>query len=156
MTFLALRGCRATPLLSYLQTLGVLRILHEQRAPELTSYWNGSTLHIKSNLSPEAITRFFVEDYQPTPMLSPWNGGGGFRTLKHEKGEQAVVQIESSHDSRFASFRAAIGEARRTWERGRTRWLARREVGREDRRKEEVHPQSGQDDLPCGMSSCLP
>ena len=119
MTAIALRGCRATPLMSYLQALGVLRVLHEQRAPELASYWHGSTLHIDSDLTQEAIIRFFVDDYEPTPMLSPWNGGGGFRTLKHEKGEQAVARIESSHDPRLASFRNAIGEARRTWDWGR-------------------------------------
>ena len=57
-------------------------------------------------------------------MLSPWNGGGGFRTLKHEKGEQAVARIESSPDSRLASFRTAIGEARRVWDLGlRDGWL---------------------------------
>ena len=127
MTFLALRGCRATPLLSYLQALGVVRLLDEQLVPELTSFWDGSTLHIDSDLTQETITRFFVEDYKPTPMLSPWNGGGGFRTLKHEKGEQAVAQVESSHDSRFAPFRTAIGEARRTWDRGRRDgWLEER------------------------------
>ncbi|MCE2530272.1 MAG: type I-U CRISPR-associated protein Csx17, partial [Acidimicrobiia bacterium] len=119
MTVVALVGCRTTPLLSYLQALGVLRILHEQCAPELTSYWDGSSLHIESDLTQETISRFFVGDYEPTPMLSPWNGGGGFRTLKHEKGEQAVAQIESSGDSRLASFRAAISAARRVWDRGR-------------------------------------
>ena len=59
-----------------------------------------------------------MDDYEPTPMLSPWNGGGGFRTLKHEKGEQAVARIESSDDPRLASFRNAIAAARRVWDWG--------------------------------------
>ncbi len=124
MTVVALGGCRTTPLLSYLQGLGVLRLLHEQCDPKLTSYWNGPALYIKGDLTRETITRFFVEDYQPTPILSPWNGGGGFRTLKHEKGEQAVAQIESSDDSRLATFRTAIREARQVWDMGRRNgWL---------------------------------
>lgn len=124
MTAIALHGCRATPLMSYLQALGVLRVLHEQRAPELASYWHGSTLHIDSDLTQEAIIRFFVDDYEPTPMLSPWNGGGGFRTLKHEKGEQAVARIESSDDPRLAAFRNAIVAARRVRDWGlRDGWL---------------------------------
>jgi len=110
--------------MSYLQALGVLRVLHEQRAPGLASYWHGSTLHIESHLTEETIIRFFVDDYEPTPMLSPWNGGGGFRTLKHEKGEQAVARMESSDDPRLASFRNAIDAARRVWDWGlRDGWL---------------------------------
>ena len=119
MAVVALGGCRATPLLSYLQALGVLRLLHEQCAPDLTSYWDGSTLHVKGDLTQETIAKFFVEEYEPTPMLSPWNGGGGFRTLKHEKGEQAVAEIETSDDSRLASFRTAISAARVVWDLGR-------------------------------------
>ena len=124
MTVIALGGCRTTPLLSYLQGLGVLRLLHEQCDPEITAYWNGPALYIKGDLTRETITRFFVEDYKPTPILSPWNGGGGFRTLKHEKGEKAVAQIESSNDSRLATFRTAIREARQVWDMGRSNgWL---------------------------------
>lgn len=115
----ALGGCRATPLLPYLQALGVLRLLHEQCAPDLVSYWRGSTLHVEGDLTREAITKFFAENYEPTPMLSPWNGGGGFRTLKHEKGEKAVAAIETSDDPRLASFRVAIGAARGVWDVGR-------------------------------------
>lgn len=124
MTVIALGGCRTTPLLSYLQGLGVLRLLHEQCDPEITAYWNGPALYIKGDLTRETITRFFVEDYKPTPILSPWNGGGGFRTLKHEKGEQAVAQIESGDDSRLAAFQTAIREARQVWAMGRRNgWL---------------------------------
>ena len=82
MAVVALAGCRATPLLSYLQALGALRLLHEQCAPDLTSYWDGSTLHVKGDLTQETITKFFVEDYEPTPMVSPWNGGGRLQNLE--------------------------------------------------------------------------
>ena len=124
MTIVALGGCRATPLLSYLQALGVLRLLHEQFAPDLTSHWRGSSFHVEGDVTREAITRFFVEDYEPTPMVSPWNGAGGFRTLKREKGEKAVEAIENSDDPRLASFRVAIAAARGVWDIGlREGWI---------------------------------
>ena len=38
MTVVGLDGCRAKPLLSYLQALGILRLLHEQRTGGLVSF----------------------------------------------------------------------------------------------------------------------
>lgn len=120
MTLVTLTGCRSTPLLSYIQSLGVLRILDEQHAPGLTSFWDNYTLHIEGNLSRESITAFFTTEYKPTPILSPWNKGGGFRTLKYEKGEKAVVLIETSTDERFVPIQQAIRRVRYIWERGKT------------------------------------
>ncbi len=115
MTVVALVGCRTTPLLSYLQALGVLRILHEQCAPELTSYWGGGALHIKSGLDREALTRFFLESYQPTPILSPWNNrcatalrkGGGAGV-----GGKGIKAIGDGEDRRFEVTRVTLQRAR--------------------------------------------
>ena len=128
MNLITLSGCRSTPLLSYLQGLGVLRLLDEQHAPGLTSHWAGSLLHIEGNLDRESITEFFIKYYKPTPMLSPWNGGGGFRKAKCEKGEKAVQAIESSCDPRFAPLRTAIEAARQVWDWGiRAGWIDEKE-----------------------------
>ena len=136
MTVVALPGCRSTPLLSYLQGLGVLRILHEQHTPGLLSHWEGSTLYVESDLDREAIGDFFVKKYEPTPTLSPWNGGGGFRTLKHEKGEQAVAVIESSDIFQFKTFRTAIEKARQVWNEGlSTGWIEEEWVEDNGKRK---------------------
>ncbi len=137
MSLIALTGCRSTPLLSYLRGLGILSILHKQCSSELLSFWKDSTLHINSDLARDAIQGFFLESYKPTPMLSPWNGGGGFRTLKCEKGERAVAKIESNDSSRFAPFRFAIEEARRAWGEGMASgWIEERwekQVGKNDK-----------------------
>ena len=137
MSVIALTGCRPTPLLSYSKGLGILSILQKQRSPGLTSFWEGSTLHIKSDLTRDAINSFFLESYEPSPMLSPWNGRGGFRTLKYEKGEKAVASIVTNNSLRFAPFRLAIQEARRAWARGiASGWIEERwerQIGKKDK-----------------------
>ncbi len=119
MTVFALPGCRSTPLLSYLQGLGVLRVLHNQHLPGVMSYWQGSTLHLESALSREGLVDFFLDNYKPTPILSPWNGGGGFRIRKAQKGERAVQKIRDNSDPRFERLREAIDRAREVVETAR-------------------------------------
>lgn len=115
MTVVALRGCRATPLLPYLQALGVLRLLHEQCTPGLTSYWEGTTLHIDSDLSREHLVAFFLERYQPTPVLSPWNNRCVTALRKGSGtgvGTKGITAIANSEDSRFETMRITLGKAR--------------------------------------------
>ena len=90
MTVVTLSGCRSTPLLSYLQGFGVLRVLHNQHLPGVLSYWQGSTLHVQDTLDGDGLVDFLLHQYKPTPILSPWNGGGGFRIRKPQKGERAI------------------------------------------------------------------
>lgn len=111
MTVVTLSGCRSTPLLSYLQGFGVLRVLHNQHLPGVLSYWQGSTLHVQGQFEREDLIDFFVKKYKPTPILSPWNGRGGFRTRKPQKGERAMQALTKNSDPRLEPFRQSIGVA---------------------------------------------
>ncbi|MCQ3804558.1 MAG: type I-U CRISPR-associated protein Csx17 [bacterium] len=112
MTVLTLPGCRSTPLLSYLQGLGVLRVLHHQHLPGVMSCWQGDSLHL-GGFEGEELIDFFLTEYKPTPILSPWNGRGGFRTRKPQKGERAVRTITESDDPRLESLQRTIEKAQK-------------------------------------------
>lgn len=112
MTVVPLSGCRSTPLLSYLQGLGLLRVLHHQYLRGVVSFWRGSTLHLEGTANGEMLVDFLLRRYRPTPILSPWNGGGGFRIRKAQKGERAVQKIRDTSDPRFAGLRNTIDQAR--------------------------------------------
>jgi len=75
---LTLRGCTSTPLANYLKSLGVLRIVSEQADPAARGYWSGDVFHLVSSLSQESLLSFVLNNYCPTPIIAPWNGGSGF------------------------------------------------------------------------------
>ncbi len=77
MNELLLEGCTATPLASYLKALGVLRLL-SARYPETRGSWRGDRFVLMTSLDREGIERFFLREYAPTPIMSPWNAGSGF------------------------------------------------------------------------------
>jgi len=108
-----LAGCQPEPLLSYLKGLGVLRLVAEQADPEATGCWAPDGFVLTCRLDEERLARFFLDDYQPTPILSPWNGSSGFG----KEGEQELGAIERSDLARLAPFREAALVARRLWER---------------------------------------
>ncbi|MFQ5555911.1 MAG: type I-U CRISPR-associated protein Csx17 [Acidimicrobiales bacterium] len=115
MTIVELPGCRPTPLLSYLQGLGVARLVHEQLAAGTRSFWAGNTLCLDGDLDQDEVIRFLLDEYRPTPMVSPWNGGGGFKVIQHQKGEKALAAIESHTSPRFDAFKKAIAAGREAW-----------------------------------------
>lgn len=76
---LPLDGCRPTPLASYLKALGVLRLVAEQEAdPTVRGFWRRERFHLKTALDRDALRRFFLEAYAPSPIIAPWNGRAGF------------------------------------------------------------------------------
>jgi CRISPR-associated protein Csx17 len=78
MPELMLQGCTPEPLMSYLKALGILRLVAEQADPEACGAWRAGTFVLSTKLDETALMKFFLEAYQPTPMLAPWNGGCGF------------------------------------------------------------------------------
>ena len=73
-----LPGCRPEPLMSYLKTLGVFRLVAEQVDQTAALSWRSGVAHLTSRLDRDALTGFFLKDYRPTPTIAPWNGGSGF------------------------------------------------------------------------------
>jgi CRISPR-associated protein Csx17 len=75
---LHLRGCTPTPLSHYLKALGVFRVVAEQADASAAGRWEDEHFVLSSQGDRDRLQRFFLEQYQPTPFLAPWNGGSGF------------------------------------------------------------------------------
>ena len=83
---LTLEGCAPTPLASYLKALGVLRLISspanhvdgKAADPQARGWWEGERFHLATTLHRDDLLRFFLEDYAPSPIIAPWNGGSGF------------------------------------------------------------------------------
>ena len=78
MPTLKLNGCAPVPIAHYLKALGILRLVAEQRDASALGCWKGNTFELTSTLDRESLLKFFLEDYQPTPIIAPWNGASGF------------------------------------------------------------------------------
>lgn len=108
---LTLAGCAPEPMLSYLKGLGVLRLVAGKDATVRAS-WTGDQLQLTSILDSEALLRFFLEEYQPTPVLAPWNGGSGF--WDNKAAGKTLATVERSINPRLGPYRRAIAQARDT------------------------------------------
>jgi CRISPR-associated protein Csx17 len=102
---LALPGCQTQPLASYLKALGVFRLVAEQKDPQARCYWQENGFYLVSSLDAPALEQFFLREYQPTPILAPWNGQTGF--FPKDKGN-TLTQVRNSTTVRFQSYREAI------------------------------------------------
>ena len=113
MNEITLAGCTPTPLANYLKALGIFRLVAEQKDPAVKAYWQGERFTIVTRLSPEELTRFFLDEYRPTPVLSPWNGRAGY--LEGENADESTRRgpalldlFRNSTSSRLALYRELI------------------------------------------------
>jgi CRISPR-associated protein Csx17 len=107
-----LKGCTPVPLAGYLKAVGILRLVAEQADADASGFWRDERFVLCTRLTKEELVRLFVCQYQPTPVVAPWNGGSGFwpeDNQKHPKDQSPdLIAIRSSGDSRLSSYRAAI------------------------------------------------
>jgi CRISPR-associated protein Csx17 len=103
-----LKGCSPAPLANYLKALGVLRLVAEQADKQARGWWEGDTFCLLTTLSKAVLEAFFLEHYEPTPLLSPWNKGCGF----FKADDPGLVPLEKSHAPRFQRVRHGVTEAR--------------------------------------------
>lgn len=104
MNEIVLGGCTPTPLANYLKALGVLRLL-SAKYPDTRGFWRGEKFVLRTSLDRVGIERFFLDEYEPTPVLAPWNGGSGF----YEKDNKAALQaIQQGIDPRFDAYRTCL------------------------------------------------
>ena len=90
-----LSGCRPEPLSHYLKGAGVLRILGNQlEGATVRACWIGDELYLEAPLSAEELVNFFLDQYRPTPVIAPWNGGGGF--WDQRAAGEALERVEAS------------------------------------------------------------
>ena len=119
---MVLEGCAPAPLASYLKALGVLRLLaspsnHARGAaadPDARGWWEGARFLIATRLEPDGLLRFFLEEYAPSPIIAPWNGGSGFYPKDNRDG---FGPLRGPVAPRFASIAAAISLASRELDR---------------------------------------
>lgn len=103
-----LDGCAPRPLVSYLKALAVLRLVAEQRDASARGFWKDDSFHLATTLDESELARFFLEEWQPTPMVSPWNKGSGFFNRVEDKGLAPLIKSKAP---RFAPLRAGIAAA---------------------------------------------
>jgi len=103
-----LDGCAPTPLAHYLKALGILRLVAEQVDPEVRGWWDGDRFCLGTKLTCEELEMFFLRDYQPTPLVSPWSKGSGF----FSENDPGLSKIQESNGCRFAAFRSGISASR--------------------------------------------
>lgn len=108
-----LTGCAPTPLAHYLKALGILRLVAEQKDENACGYWQGEHFVLESALDEQALLDFFLHEYSPTPVLSPWNGRAGF--LEGEDGEGSdrrgavlLRTFKNSFATRLKNYRTLI------------------------------------------------
>jgi CRISPR-associated protein Csx17 len=103
-----LTGCRPAPLASYLKGLAVLRLVGEQADATARGCWRDNTFVLRTTLDREALLRFVLHDYRPTPIIAPWNGGSGFYAKDNR---DAIEQISRSTVARLETYRSVIAVA---------------------------------------------
>ncbi len=101
-------GCAPTPLAHYLKALGILRLVAEQKDPATRGWWADEHFCLLTSLDRGELERFFLEEYAPTPFVSPWNKGSGFLSPT----DPGLTPIEISVAPRFKAFRKGIEAAR--------------------------------------------
>ena len=92
---LELRGCAPEPLMAYLKALGIFRLVAEQKDKDARTYWQNDEFVLRSTLDRDAMVEFFLNEYQPTPIVSPWNGGSGFHPKDNSKALDTILALES-------------------------------------------------------------
>ena len=73
-------------------------------------WWDPECFCLETVLDQDALVKFLMEQYTPTPILAPWNGGSGFCPNDRTVG---IDSIKGSTGDRFSVYREAIQEAER-------------------------------------------
>ncbi len=109
MPELILPGCVSRPLASYLKACGVLRLLAGQKDDSLRGYWRDGIFVLFGDVNADDVRTFFLEEYKPTPVVTPWNGGSGFYPGDATDG---INGIAASDSPRLSLYRAVIQQIR--------------------------------------------
>jgi CRISPR-associated protein Csx17 len=112
-----LHGCAPTPLAHYLKALGVLRVVAEQADANARGSWQAEHFVLDTALAREELLQFFLRDYAPSPIISPWNGRAGFLEGDDAAGSSRIGAVlvntfVRSEAERFAHLREVIEYAR--------------------------------------------
>ncbi len=109
MTTHVFPGLGCVPLINYLAALGVAKGISEQADPAARFGWRDGVFHMDTEV--EDIAEFFVRDFVPTPVFSPWNAGSGFGA-KDKTPLEYIRILESSTAHRLAPYRNTLAVIR--------------------------------------------
>jgi len=106
-----LLGCLPIPLAHYLKAVGVHRLVSESRNTnsDVLAFWRTDVFHLSSSLNTAGLLAFFLNEYEPTPILAPWNGGSGFFPKDNR---DAIDAIERGAARRLGRYRTSLAAAR--------------------------------------------
>ena len=115
MPELRLEGLAEPVLANYLAALGVFRALAEQADPEATLRFESTGVPIlETRLEPDAWVRWVLDEWQPSPIASPWNSGAGFygssKSVKCTDGAKrnGAELVAATTDARLATYRNVL------------------------------------------------
>ena len=106
---LELRGCAPEPLMAYLKALGIFRLVSEQKDSSARAWWQNDSFYLSSDLDRDALVEYFLHEYRPTPIVSPWNGGSGFYPKDNSKAMEIIREQESP---RFRLWQEVIAKGK--------------------------------------------
>lgn len=114
---LTLQGCGSRPLSAYLKALGVLRLIQSPSSnvnahaadPNVRGRWEHASFVLQTSLDRESIERFFLNEYCPSPIIAPWNGGSGFYPKDNPSGIGPLM--DRGIAERFSAIRDSIYQA---------------------------------------------
>ena len=114
---LVLDGCAPTPLASYLKALGILRLISsldnnvtgEAADPKARGWWENERFYLRTILTRDAVLEFFLNEYAPSPIIAPWNGGSGFYPNDNKDGFSPL--IAETVAKRFETISSTIRDA---------------------------------------------
>ncbi|MCY4530050.1 MAG: type I-U CRISPR-associated protein Csx17, partial [Chloroflexi bacterium] len=101
--------------MAYLKALGIFRLVAEQKDPHARAWWKNDTFTLRSALGRDELVGVFLEQYRPTPIVSPWNGGSGFYPKDNSKAMDAILELESP---RFQLWNEVVPIGKRIVSRG--------------------------------------
>lgn len=110
-------GCNVATMSRYLKSLGVFGVLASVSSPVRAS-WDDACLviHLDSGEGGDAATDRLVDlvysEYRPTPILTPWNGGGGF-VAGGGKPNDVLRRLENTGHPQLAGYAEAIRKTRK-------------------------------------------
>ena len=96
-----LDGCNISPISSYLKALGVLRIL-STKDTSITSFWKCDKFTIHTYMTRDEIIRFFLDEYRPTPIVSPWSYN------VYQKSSDIISNMAKHNKIRFDAYLKTI------------------------------------------------
>ena len=108
-----LPGCTPEPLMNYLKALGLFRIVHQQdTTANVRASWEDGVFVLTCGVSADELISKVSQRDSPTPILSPWNGEGGFLNDSGATFE-SIATIEKEPSARFDSLRSVIAAVRK-------------------------------------------